>query len=191
MIKLSRPGCPDPQKLKDGNYRLAVNKDALKKASFGKCMYCEAYVLSTHFGDVEHIKPKAIYPELEFEWNNLGFCCAICNNNKRDRFAKDLPYINPYEEDPNDFILASGPIILPRKGNERADITILHLELNRLPLISKRQELIQRIQGVINNCFRACPALRESLLGELRKEGLSGKEFSFVVKSRLLLEGLT
>jgi group II intron reverse transcriptase/maturase len=46
------------------------------------------------FGDVEHIKPKAIFPVLEFEWENLGFVCARCNNAKRDFWSDETPVID-------------------------------------------------------------------------------------------------
>lgn len=151
-------------------------------------MYCEAYVRDTSFGDVEHIQPKGRYPELEFEWNNLGFVCQRCNNAKGTKYEDRMPYINPYSEDPNDSVVASGAYIFQRGGSERGELTIIDIELNRTELLERRQELLNRIQKAIDKCFRTNEPLRSSLLSQLKEEAEAKKEFSFVVGARLALE---
>ncbi len=48
-----------------------------------RCGYCEDSV-----GDeVEHIKPKDIYPERVFVWENYLFACGQCNGGKNNRFS--------------------------------------------------------------------------------------------------------
>jgi hypothetical protein len=41
----------------------------------GRCMYCE-----DSLGDeIEHYRPKALYPELTFAWRNFLLSCGTCN----------------------------------------------------------------------------------------------------------------
>lgn len=48
-----------------------------------RCGYCEDSV-----GDeVEHIKPKDLYPEEVFVWENYLLACGPCNGRKNNRFA--------------------------------------------------------------------------------------------------------
>jgi uncharacterized protein (TIGR02646 family) len=47
-----------------------------------RCVYCEdsaAY-------QVEHVHPKAIYPDMVFRWPNYVFACGWCNGPKSDQF---------------------------------------------------------------------------------------------------------
>ena len=190
MIRLHRPVCPRPDRLAVGDYKHVENKSALIAASSGKCMYCEAFVRDTSFGDVEHIKPKGRYPTLEFDWDNLGFVCQRCNNAKGDKFTDAMPYVNPYTEDPESFLLASGAYLFQRGGSERGEITVVDITLNRPELLERRQELLDRIQKAIDNCYRTNEPLRSSLLAQLKEEEAPEKEFSFVVRGRLALEGI-
>lgn len=182
MRQLHRPVCPNPVALQT-NYKHPENKEALVGASYGKCMYCESQVSHVYFGDIEHIRPKAQgkYPELEFTWSNLGYCCARCNNEKRDQFDDACPLIDPYSESPDVHLLAFGPVIRHKAGSERGAITINTLSLNRPELIERRGIRINALQNAIDACYRtASQAVRETLLGALAAEGSVDKEFSMV-----------
>lgn len=48
----------------------------------GRCMYCEDSMAD----EIEHFKPKDLYPEGVFLWRNLLYACGPCNGNKRHRF---------------------------------------------------------------------------------------------------------
>ncbi|MBL8187167.1 MAG: hypothetical protein JNK38_04125 [Acidobacteria bacterium] len=48
-----------------------------------RCCYCE----DSQANQVEHIKPKSLYPEHVFVWSNYLYACAICNSPKNNRFA--------------------------------------------------------------------------------------------------------
>jgi len=181
MRKITRPECPNAEALKT-NYKHPENKKSLEDASHGKCMYCESKVTHVYFGDVEHIKPKATekYPELKFDWSNLGFCCARCNNAKNDDYEDDCPIINPYDEDPNENLIAFGSLLYPKKGSERGDLTIRTVDLNRVDLVEKRALRLDEVQSAINACFRTSnETLRAMLLRSLSNEGDSSREFSF------------
>ncbi|MCI1037991.1 HNH endonuclease [Pseudomonas putida] len=181
MRSITRPACPNPQALRT-NYKHPDNKKALEDASHGKCMYCESKVTHVYFGDVEHIKPKAVtkYPELKFDWGNLGFCCARCNNSKSDDYEDDCPIIDPYSENPAESLIAFGSILYPKTGSERGDLTIRTLDLNRIDLVEKRALRLDEVQNAVNACYRtANGSLRTMLLQELEKEGNLDREFSF------------
>ena len=185
MIRLTRKDCPNPTALLSGNYKHPDNKQALKESSFNKCMYCESKVTHIDYGDVEHIKPKSKYPELEFYWDNLGYSCTRCNRQfKNDNYDESLPFINPYENNPSDFIIANGSLLFSKQGNENGDLTITGLGLNRPELIEKRQERINEVDKAIKACFRTSnETLKMNALNELAKEAIDSKEYSLVIKS--------
>lgn len=48
-----------------------------------RCCYCEDSV-----GDeIEHIRPKSLYPDFCFVWDNYIYACGSCNTSKNNRFA--------------------------------------------------------------------------------------------------------
>lgn len=180
MRRLYRPACPNPLALQT-NYKHPDNKQALQLASHGKCMYCESQVSHVYFGDVEHIRPKANgkFPEFEFEWSNLGYCCARCNNAKKDQFEDACPLVDPYSEDPDAHLLAFGSLLMHKAGSERGALTISTVDLNRPELIERRAMRITALQNAIDACYRASStALRALLLAALDQESEGDKEFS-------------
>lgn len=180
MRRLNRPECPNPVSLRT-NYKHPENKEALKNASHGKCMYCESQVSHVYFGDVEHIRPKAQgkHPELMFEWSNLGYCCARCNNSKSDEFDDACPLIDPYSENPGEHLLAFGPLLRPKRGSERGALTIITVDLNRPELVERRDIRLGELQNAIDACYRTTSnAVRQVLLAALEEEGSESKEFS-------------
>ncbi len=48
-----------------------------------RCVYCE----DSKADEVEHICPKALYPEKCFEWENYVYACGTCNGPKNNQFA--------------------------------------------------------------------------------------------------------
>ncbi|MGC9462043.1 HNH endonuclease signature motif containing protein [Vibrio genomosp. F10] len=185
MIKLERGACPYPKALENSNYKHATNKESLKKTSFDKCMYCESKISHIDHAHVEHIKPKAKdkFPELEFVWENLGYACPKCNGAKSDKYFSLSPFINPYEEKPNEFIFCAGALLFPKNGSERAEITINQIDLNRPELLEKRMNKIQEIQKSLNACYRVKdPDLQKLLIDEIKSMTSKDKEYSYVVK---------
>ena len=151
-------------------------------------MYCESKIIHIDFGDVEHIKPKAEdkFPELEFEWTNLGLVCGKCNNKKRDKFFIEAPFVDPYMEDPEDHMMALGAMLAQKNGSARGEITISEIELNRPELLEKRFERMNAILVALNAAHRTqVDTLKQSALAELEKEALPDKEFSLIVKTVL------
>ena len=48
-----------------------------------RCVYCE----DSCADEVEHIKPKDLYPEEAFLWDNYVYACGPCNGPKNNQFA--------------------------------------------------------------------------------------------------------
>lgn len=77
-----------------------------------RCMYC----LDSHGADVEHFRPKAIYPKRMYHWANLLLCCTECGRFKGNQFpmsGRKAMLIDPTREDPwkhLDFDPATGNI---------------------------------------------------------------------------------
>ncbi|MEI7955810.1 MAG: HNH endonuclease [Verrucomicrobiota bacterium] len=75
--------------------------DKLKRLS-GKgqrCMYCSGSEAS----DVEHYRPKAVFPTLAMTWENYLWICTPCNRHKGNRFPPITEpggeFVNPLQED--------------------------------------------------------------------------------------------
>lgn len=189
MISINRPICPNESALSNGNYKHPTNKAALINASHGKCMYCESKISHVYYGDVEHIKPKSTYPALEYDWSNLGFVCAKCNGIKKEKFSISIPFINPYEEDPSNNIVALGAFIKQKRGSERGEVTIsgaLGIGLNRIQLLERRMDRLDSVQKAIDRCFRTKnDTLRKLALEELKNECGVDKEYSLSIKALL------
>jgi uncharacterized protein (TIGR02646 family) len=48
-----------------------------------RCAYCE----DSAADEVEHVRPKAWFPELVFAWDNFVYACGPCNGPKGSRYA--------------------------------------------------------------------------------------------------------
>lgn len=68
-----------------GNKTFDAIKYALTKMCSGaqRCAYCE----DSAADEVEHIKPKNLYPEAAFVWLNYVYACGPCNGPKNNHYA--------------------------------------------------------------------------------------------------------
>ena len=90
-----------------------------------RCMYCEDSVAD----EVEHFRPKDLYPEVVFAWMNYLYACGPCNGGKNNKFvvlddtgafvdvtrpykapvvrpaSGDAALIDPRRENPLDFLM--------------------------------------------------------------------------------------
>jgi len=157
-------------------------KDALRLASSDKCIYCESKISGTQFGDIEHIIPVSLRPDLVVDWNNLGFVCQRCNNSKRDYWHPTLAVIDPYTEEPVDFLMFLGPIVIHLPSNMRGQITVRKLDLNRIELVTQRAERLNQISPLIDR-IGALPAgpERKACMQFLAEEHQPSSEYSAMV----------
>lgn len=128
-----------------GHYNQPTVKAALKEETSGKCAYCESDMLHVTYGDIEHIVPKSVAPQLTFDWENLTLACDVCNTKKGNREG----LLDPYAVDPEDHFTFYGPMLLHNPGCNTAEFTSTILELNRIKLLEKRREALDNISNLL------------------------------------------
>lgn len=161
-------------------------KENLRLECSGKCMYCESRIGHITYEHVEHIKPKAKdkYPELTFSWENLGLSCPKCNLNKSDFYDDNIPFVNPYVDEPSNFFVVLGHFIYHRPGNRRGEITEKKIQLNRVDLIEQRKERIDAIRSLADKYVSENnTGLKQILLDELKEELQEDKPYSACASS--------
>ncbi len=91
-----------------------------------RCMYCEDSAAC----DIEHFRPKALYPELVFVWMNYLYACGNCNRIKRDHFRillHDATYVDlKHGIGAHDVATRKGTAVLidPRTEDPRAHMSL-------------------------------------------------------------------
>lgn len=171
-------------------YNESTVKATLKEESNFKCMYCESKVKHVAHEHIEHIKPKAQskYPELTFEWSNLGLACPICNMNKSDTYDENLPFLNPFVDEPSEHLVAAGPYVFAKPDRRRGELTQRVIDLNRPELIEQRLERVEFIRGLVDKYEQEQnETLKKMLLKEVQLELSKDKEYSMIVNSLILL----
>lgn len=110
----------------------------LKTMTQNHCSFCDGFPLGTESRDtVEHFRPKSLFPELAYEWENLFLCCDVCQSAKLEKFDELL--LKPDEVEyafyryfMNNY--KTGEILPNPKASEtdrlRADKTIALYDLN-------------------------------------------------------------
>jgi uncharacterized protein (TIGR02646 family) len=67
------------------NLTFRVVRETLDEMCAGarRCAYCEDSMAD----EVEHIRPKAFFPDRTFDWSNYVYACGPCNGPKNKKFA--------------------------------------------------------------------------------------------------------
>jgi uncharacterized protein (TIGR02646 family) len=176
-----------PKGVKD-KYNQAEVKNILKKETYSKCMYCESYISVVAPEHIEHYKPKDQYPQLTFDWNNLGLSCPWCNIKKGDNFDENCSIINPYTDEPDDHFIFLGTMVCHKAGDDRAQLTELLLELNRPELMECRKERIDAIRPLIDLFIKETnPMLKSILKNNIDAEMSNDKPYSMSVRAMVKL----
>lgn len=155
-------------------------KSALIDETHGKCAYCESKVRHVAHGDIEHVAPKSVHPNLSFEWTNLTFACPVCNNKKRNHEG----VVDPYDGDPMRHFFFQGPLLLHKPGNEAAEFTETQLELNRPELLEKRGERITNLHKQFDNIAKTQNPRLKAVLREdiIRNETHESSEYTALAR---------
>lgn len=185
LLNLISSNKPVPKTLAT-KYNNKEVKVALKSECYSKCMYCESkveYISDLH---IEHIKPKAKdkFPELTFEYENLGLACGVCNRHKSDIYDTTLPFINPYIDDPTNHFISCGSFIWAKPGDKQAKLTASELQLNRPDLVEVRGERLKAIKELIDSYhIELNLTLKESIKKQILMEVEKDKVYSFCSKT--------
>ena len=152
----------------------------------GECAYTGLPLTGNVIIHLDHFKKKSIYPRLTFEWSNL-FAAVKDNHfgadykdnqiNGRNAAHYYQLLINPALESPEAYFWYSNDgMVHPKDGLtqtdvEKANTTILLLNLNQSTLIHRRRELWKMIQN-----YKDLPI--DTIASALKNYG-----FSFVIYS--------
>lgn len=165
------------------SYKAKDIKEFLRRETSDKCAYCESKVPHIDHGDVEHILPKSIFPDLRFSYENLTYACGICNTKKGSFYDAGVPLLNPYKDLPEDHLMPVGPMVLRVPTSDRGLLTEKKLDLNRSDLVERRQERLQAAASLVDQIVRTKnQTIRAVLREEIAKECLADKEYSLVVR---------
>lgn len=129
--------------------------DNLKSAFQGLCAYCE----ERSRGEVDHFRPKSLYPELVYSWSNWLFACRDCNQAKSGKWPVE-GYVDPcaksrptHPELYFTFDTRTGEILpmenLSPRRRRKAQRTIDDLRLNEWHHLKNRVERLQLISAII------------------------------------------
>lgn len=157
-------------------------KNALRAECSKKCIYCESYVEETSDFHIDHIKPKAKgkFPELTYEYDNLGLSCTKCNRAKGSQYDASKPFINPYRDDPANHFNAVGGMIKHKLGDIRGEETEIKLNLNRADLILARNRRFSEIHKMVAVALDiAEPIMKATYVDQILKEVDIDKPYSF------------
>lgn len=96
----------------------------------GRCAYCE----DSAADEVEHVRPKDLYPQTIFAWSNYIYACGPCNGPKSNHFAVFIARsIKPVEiaRKPNARIVQprhGKPVFIDPRSEEATKLMILDLQ---------------------------------------------------------------
>lgn len=166
------------------NYNNPDVKKSIADSSHSKCMYCESKIKHIDHGEIEHIKPKSLFNDLIFSWENLGFTCSVCNKNKSNYYSASTPVIDPFIENPGDHLIALGTLIFSKNASDKGQITQSKLDLNRAALVEQREIKVTEIHVAIDRFQRVVnPDVKKALFAELEKFLIDSSEYSFVSRA--------
>lgn len=153
-------------------YRQEDVKEALEMMYTGHCCYCESIIGISTYGRIEHLKPKSLaqFHKYAFEWNNLHWCCEVCNTSyKKQKWNFEYPILDPSSDNIKAYLcmnLQTGEYE-EIGDNPRAKTTIEDAGLNREKLVKARRRIVVRIVKdfkVHRQCGNA-----QAFLSELRE----------------------
>jgi uncharacterized protein (TIGR02646 family) len=178
-----------PAKSKKGDFKPIWGdaKEALALMAHYKCAYCESPIAAESTGEVEHFKPKTLFPSLVYEWSNYFLACGGCNRAKLNKWpAGGKEYVRPDEGDPPAFFLfgEDGSVAAVLLG-EAGDLTIRDLKLNKPWLRRQRaleiQEALDELRLVLQDPGITPDARKRLVHGVMAKYQNPAKRYSAAV----------
>lgn len=149
-------------------------KAALSVETQGLCAYCEGRLEDVSYAHVEHILPKSKFPLMSHTWSNLTRACQRCNTGKGDYHEPGLEVLNPYRDDVEHRLRIRGGLVDWNAQDERAELTVRQLQLNRLDLVRSRGDRVLAVRDVVERWARAEDPLRSILERGIRLDAREG-----------------
>ncbi len=116
----------------------------LSREQEGLCAYCEQS-LDPDAGHIDHVKPKALHPELTFEYRNLIHSCDARKQCGHFKQSRPIP-VEPRPGANRHFVLSeitgrlSADQALSSSERTRAETTLDRLGLNRDPGLNRQRQ---------------------------------------------------
>lgn len=126
--------------------------DVLNRMYNGICCYCESQIGLAGFPHIEHRKPKKVFPENTFEWDNLHLACSRCNGYKGNKYSMEYPILDAVKDQISEHMKYS----LTKKGikwypiTHRGETTERDTKLNEDLLRNKRNEIFFEAMSLID-----------------------------------------
>jgi uncharacterized protein (TIGR02646 family) len=112
--------------------------------SQGKCAYCESLINASRSQQVEHFKPKSLFPSLAYDWANYFLACNGCNGAKLDKWPETGDYVRPDQGQPATlFVFDDRGGMKAMQAESEAQRTVDDVELDRSGLRRARQVAIR------------------------------------------------
>ncbi len=162
----------------------------LARMSEGHCAYCQKYIADEKSIEVEHFRPKSLFPRLAYEWQNYLPSCAICNSKKHNKWPPLGEYVRPDNSvSPSSRFTfeRSGQVSATRVADREAELTIEDFGLNRPALVRMRRTEIDRTLMVLEEA-RKLPGIQIEQLRFIFKVQLRDRlaKFSEAINQNVL-----
>ncbi len=79
-----RPSAPTTKRLDHRVFREPVREDFRKTCAY--CLLEETWAAGPENFELDHFRPKSLFPQLLMSYYNLYWACHVCNGMKRDRW---------------------------------------------------------------------------------------------------------
>jgi uncharacterized protein (TIGR02646 family) len=115
------------------------------------CCYCEAQIDEVACDHIEHRKPKAMFPEYAFDWDNLHLACPKCNTNKRAKWDDQNPILDAVIDPIQDHLAYRKSVngVYRETLSWRGITTVEHADLDRPSLRRGRQKVWDHVEHEI------------------------------------------
>jgi hypothetical protein len=130
-------------------------KKGLLAMSRNKCPYCESQAGADQWGQVEHFRPKSLFPTRAYDWGNYLYSCEKCNGTKSNKWPAAGSYLRPDEAgfDPSVLTFGDDGSVTGAAGD--AARTVEDLGLDREGVRKARGTIIgaalKAVNGLIND----------------------------------------
>ncbi len=162
-------------------YKTADVKKTLEKLYNNKCAYCETNI---ERWDVEHFRPKSLYPWLAYSWDNLLLACPTCNGHKSNHFET----INEKAKlETHDLEIIHN---LSEKYNKKENNKFVHPELEKnieSKIVFDQDGVISSEDERIQYTIKICKLDRDKLNIERKKQVLDNYN-KYVMNAYLMFE---
>ncbi len=143
---------------------------SLKEMTTDHCSFCDGYPFDMSKETIEHFRPKSLFPELAYTWNNLFYACDRCQEEKGEKFddlllkpdSTDYTFSRYFMVDYRTGELAPNPTASDT-DQQRAQITIACYGLNIEARNTSRRRTIKEMDRVRRDDGQLSPLYLETI----------------------------